>query len=188
MDYIQLSLFSRMSPEPIPQTTAMISEPCWRNYQDVSSRNVQFLDLRKNGNTAGLSPLMGGQSHGGSWTRSSGECRSEESAYVPCFTSMNTGEAPLEPIITKLSWILELYDVPEKYSLSVKACLGILNRASRRGKELPAILRKALESVIHSKCEKDALGGQRPPDPRGSKRNACNASDADAFLIDRNSQ
>ena len=35
--------------------------------------------------------------------------------------------------------------VPERYYLSPKACLGILRRASARGKELPAILRKALE-------------------------------------------
>ena len=34
---------------------------------------------------------------------------------------------------------------PEKYYLSPKACLGILRRASARGKELPELLRKALE-------------------------------------------
>ena len=32
-----------------------------------------------------------------------------------------------------------------KYYLSPKACLGILRRASVRGKELPELLRKALE-------------------------------------------
>ncbi|WP_275443886.1 hypothetical protein [Petralouisia muris] len=35
--------------------------------------------------------------------------------------------------------------VPERYYLSPKACLGILRRASVRGKELPEVLRKALE-------------------------------------------
>ena len=35
--------------------------------------------------------------------------------------------------------------VPEKYYLSQKACLGILRRASLRGKELPLLLKKALE-------------------------------------------
>ena len=33
----------------------------------------------------------------------------------------------------------------EKYYLSQKACLGILQRAFARGKELPAVLKKALE-------------------------------------------
>ena len=32
----------------------------------------------------------------------------------------------------------------EKYSLSPKACLGILRRAERRGKDLPPLLRAAL--------------------------------------------
>ena len=35
-------------------------------------------------------------------------------------------------------------DVPEKYYLSQKACLGILRRASSRGKELPSVLKEAL--------------------------------------------
>lgn len=36
-------------------------------------------------------------------------------------------------------------NVPERYFLSPKACRGILHRASARGKELPAVLRIALE-------------------------------------------
>jgi hypothetical protein len=43
-----------------------------------------------------------------------------------------------------LSQILE-ENVPETYFLSQKACLGILRRASKRGKELPEILKEALE-------------------------------------------
>ncbi len=35
--------------------------------------------------------------------------------------------------------------VPERFSLSPKACQGILRRAQKRGKELPEVLRKALE-------------------------------------------
>ena len=42
-----------------------------------------------------------------------------------------------------LSAILE-ENVPEKYSLSPKACLGILRRAERRGKDLPPLLKAAL--------------------------------------------
>jgi hypothetical protein len=44
-----------------------------------------------------------------------------------------------------LSQILE--DSPHpKYSLSAKACQGILNRAAKRGKELPPELKAALEA------------------------------------------
>ena len=42
-----------------------------------------------------------------------------------------------------LSAILQ-ENVPEKYSLSPKACAGILRRAERRGKELPPLLKAAL--------------------------------------------
>ena len=43
-----------------------------------------------------------------------------------------------------LSAILE-ETAPERYCLSPKACAGILRRAERRGKELPPLLRMALE-------------------------------------------
>ena len=56
----------------------------------------------------------------------------------------NTGEFPSEDAASTLSQILQA-EVPEKYYLSQKACLGILRRASARGKELPPeVLRKAL--------------------------------------------
>ena len=54
------------------------------------------------------------------------------------------GEYPNAENVSTLSQILQT-GVPEKYYLSQKACLGILRRASARGKELPEILRKALE-------------------------------------------
>ncbi|NDD03621.1 MAG: hypothetical protein EB078_01835 [Proteobacteria bacterium] len=40
---------------------------------------------------------------------------------------------------------METGDVPQRYYLSAKACSGILRRAERRGKELPAQLRQALQ-------------------------------------------
>lgn len=43
-----------------------------------------------------------------------------------------------------LSQILQ-ENVPEKYYLSQRACSGILRRASARGKELPELLKRALE-------------------------------------------
>jgi hypothetical protein len=41
-------------------------------------------------------------------------------------------------------------NAPEKYSLSAKACRGILRRAEKRGKELPDMLREALTEVVLS--------------------------------------
>lgn len=63
-----------------------------------------------------------------------------------CLTR-NTGESPSDAAESTLSQILQ-ENTPEKYYLSAKACQGILRRAERRGKELPTILREALEEVI----------------------------------------
>ena len=40
--------------------------------------------------------------------------------------------------------------VDKKFYLSPKACRGILNRAASRGKELPAVLKQALEQQAES--------------------------------------
>ena len=60
---------------------------------------------------------------------------------------LNIGESPSAAVESHLSWILE-DNVPQKYYLSAKACQGIMTRASRRGKELPEILKTALENMI----------------------------------------
>lgn len=59
-----------------------------------------------------------------------------------CMTR-NFGESPSVAAESRLSQILEAAP-PMKYCLSAKACQGILNRAQRRGKELPTALRDAL--------------------------------------------
>ena len=79
------------------------------------------------GEIVGNCPNIGGvdcQSHGGS-------------------SMLNIGEYPKEENVSTLSQILQ-DGVPDKYCLSPKACLGILRRASERGKELPSVLKKAL--------------------------------------------
>lgn len=62
-------------------------------------------------------------------------------------TMLNTGESPSDVRESTLSQILEL-NAPEKYCLSAKACQGILNRAERRGKVLPPMLKEALVEVV----------------------------------------
>ena len=58
-----------------------------------------------------------------------------------------TGEkdAPCMIVFCAFQQIPEVIRQAEKYYLSPKACLGILRRASVRGKELPEVLKKALE-------------------------------------------
>ena len=61
-----------------------------------------------------------------------------------CLTPRRVGESHKDGKEYLLSSIL-LANAPDRYSLSPKACLGILRRARLRGKELPEVLRKALE-------------------------------------------
>ena len=57
------------------------------------------------------------------------------------------GEYPNVAEESGLWQILEA-NVPQKYYLSAKACAGVLRRSERRGKELPTILKTALEQQI----------------------------------------
>jgi hypothetical protein len=51
---------------------------------------------------------------------------------------------------------LETGDVPQRFFLSQKACAGILRRAAKRGKELPAQLAHALEEVSGHRTQPQA--------------------------------
>lgn len=63
------------------------------------------------------------------------------------YTMHSFGECPNEESASRLSQILEVSAHP-KYYLSARACEGILRRAESRGKELPSLLRTALEQMI----------------------------------------
>ena len=63
---------------------------------------------------------------------------------------LNTLESPNAVVASSLSDVLETQgEHLKKYSLSAKAAQGILRRASRRGKNLPKPLQRALEDVVH---------------------------------------
>ena len=68
--------------------------------------------------------------------------------------TLNTTEFPSDARESTLSQILDL-NAPEKYSLSVKACLGILRRAEKRGKVLPDMLKEALMEVVSRDEQQD---------------------------------
>lgn len=73
--------------------------------------------------------------------------------------TLNFGESPSVARESTLLQILEA-NVPEKYYLSAKACAGILRRAEKRGKELPKMLKDALEEVVRLDVWEHSWGGQ----------------------------
>lgn len=132
----QLSIFETYSPdtwsgktyqEPSQATEGKTFRQFSKRRSASSTKMPLFLNLRRGG----------GQSQDLSWEtgiRSLGE-----------FMTHNSGESPNEGNVSLLSQILE-DSVPERFSLSQKACQGILNRAAKRGKALPEILKSALEN------------------------------------------
>ena len=136
------------------------SELSWKSWRGLSKKESQFLDLRReSGVPQGLSSVNGGQSHGESRMPNIGAYLNVEEGLLSLLTSTDTmhlalflentnpTEAPCEEIPSHLSSILEENPDP-KYILSSKACLGILNRASRRGKTLPPMLEEALIQTV----------------------------------------
>ena len=132
----------KMSAEPLarePQAEKIL-ESCSKRPQELSIQTPLFLDLRTGapGLILGVFWQTDGLSLGEYMTHSFGEC-------------------PKDARESRLSQILE--DKPHpKYCLSGKACQGILNRAKKRGKELPKILEDALLQSV-SKSEQGVTGG-----------------------------
>ena len=131
----QLSIYDldiwcgRMFPEPSPvvHQKARTSGVSSRRSSELKSVVFQSLDL-----TPGAGNLLG-------------EFYWELiSPWRGDALTLNTGVSPREEKESSLSQILQ-DDPPDKYYLTRKACLGILRRASERGKELPEKLKRALE-------------------------------------------
>ena len=57
--------------------------------------------------------------------------------------------------------VLEVGNIPPRFYLSHRACLGILRRAEKRGKSLPRSLQVALEQVVSDSIAK--TNGSSPP-------------------------
>ena len=68
------------------------------------------------------------------------------------FLTLNTLESPKDGEESLLSDVLmEIGEVQQQYYLSEKACQGILQRAKKRGKTLPSLLKRALEKQSETK-------------------------------------
>ena len=130
MENTQLSLFGKTYPEHSAAIEARTSAVSSKNLRKSPEKKFQYLNLQR-GN--GILPERSWEtefpSHGASSMR-------------------NTGECPSAARESTLWQILQM-DAPDTYYLSAKACQGILNRAKRRGKQLPAILEAALIEAVN---------------------------------------
>ena len=142
------TLCGKTSPEPSVPTTAKTSEPSSSRSAPSVKKEYQFLDLR-----TGYGNLLGSY-----W---------ETGTVLPggCSTH-NTSESLRDADVSSLSEVLEM-NAPEKYSLSAKACRGILRRAEKRGKELPDMLKEALMEVVRSVGAEDDVDDDTEEDYDG---------------------
>lgn len=125
------TLCGKTSPEHSVPTAVKTSEPSSSRSAPSAKKEFQFLDLR-----TGYGNLLGSY-----W---------ETATVLPGGSSThNTSESLKDADVSSLSEVLEM-SVPEKYSLSAKACRGILRRAEKRGKVLPPMLQEALMEVVRS--------------------------------------
>ena len=126
--------------EPSAPTAEKTSAVSSKSLPVSKTKPYLFLDLRKgSGQMRGILWETVGVSPGGSEMLNIGESPKGGGASLFSWTIAGwTRERSC------LSNVLEENPDP-KYDLSQKACRGILNRAARRGKELPTVLREALE-------------------------------------------
>lgn len=120
------SASSKTSSESIAATKAETLLPWLEKYLGASS-TFQKVD----GKMPALLLAKSGFSNGQLWMRNTSEWRSGA-------------------VVCSLSQILETGAVAPRYFLSATACRGILRRAEKRGKTLPAPLEAALRQVADS--------------------------------------
>lgn len=138
-----LGLWSgKMCPEPSAATKGETSRQSSKRSSASQSRKPPILKCLKKDGQLGVATTMKWEDDG-AWL---GECMTR-----------NTGESPNAAVVSRLSQILEA--TPQgKYSLSAKACQGILRRAERRGKDLP----ETLKTVLLMQSENAECDGNKP--------------------------
>ena len=149
--------FGRTLSEHSAATEEKTSQPCWKKLRVSQNQDFLYLDCRKSGNGQKQEPLtvMGGLSLGELTTLKTGE-KPSETAVQEMLSVWGPHSVAEE---SRLSQILEVNPLP-KYNLTAKACLGILRRAERRGKDLPKLLKQVLlmQSASGGGCDGGGKG------------------------------
>lgn len=143
--------------EPLAATKEKTSQPCWKKLRVSQNQDFLYLDCRTSKNGQKQEPLtvMGGLSLGELTTLRTGE-KPSETAVQEMLSVWGPHSVAEE---SRLSQILEVNPLP-KYNLTAKACLGILRRAERRGKDLPERLKEVLlmQSASGGGCDGGGKG------------------------------
>lgn len=142
------------------------SEKDWMTLAATSHlHTLQLLiSIAPNGSFGKMSPVSCHPTEEGTLAASSGRwMKSGMGMRGVCWT-LNMSEHPTirglslnDEGVSSLSEILETQAVPQRFYLTPKACLGILRRAEQKGKELPPMLKQALEATASGGTEQTEL-------------------------------
>ena len=138
--YGQDFLYGKTYREPSVPTKEKTLDAYSKKFAELRIKMPQYLCLKKEN----------GVQADASWDQES----SEYIQWLGGFQMRSFGELPKEENESRLSQILQDHPHP-KYSLSARACQGILRRAEKRGKELPPLLKQTLLKQSLSKNEQD---------------------------------
>ena len=164
-DMEQLSFWS--AGAPASRSRLQVDEPGYKESRDSCSSIFEQFETsceRRAASTRGTSSgrtyparlVPSAELHSGSYSRSwmnsgtvwRGEYSMRNSPeYATGRLVDSSGRSRNAAGASSLSEFLEAR-TPQRYSLSAKACEGIIRRAEKRGKDLPEMLRKALEQAI----------------------------------------
>ena len=107
---------------------------------------------KRSGSSSKTSPVYCHLTTEETWEPLSGRWLSAGMGSHTGFLTLSTLESPKDAVESSLLDVLETTGVHlQKYLLSSKACEGILRRATKRGKSLPALLHSALERGMGAK-------------------------------------
>ena len=160
----QDSLSGKTSPEHLVQTKVKTSDAYLKSFAELRIKPPQYLCLKKaSGQIADASWEMGG-------------------ALLGVYTIHSFGESPKDVVVSRLSEILVENPHP-KYCLSARACQGILNRANKRGKQLPIQLEMALKRQAMSSETKSC-----PPSSQDLKPQSETPKTDSTSLVSKNVQ
>lgn len=132
------------------------SEPGWLTHGETSPSSILPLlqNISPDGFFGRTSPAFCHRRADGILEPSSGAwANSGMGSPTECLT-LSSPEHATSPTLFRnaaavcsLSDILEIGDLPQRFFLTPKACAGIIRRADKRGKSLPAPLAAALQAV-----------------------------------------
>jgi hypothetical protein len=129
----------------------LFDEPQDRSQQSSSGRTCQESSTQQT--TPSAASLQGLPVNVCRWNRQGEGGRTRVLCMAPREQSRgasltpNISAWPNDAVVCSLSQVLETTSIPQRYYLSGAACAGILRRAEKRGKVLPAQLADALQAV-----------------------------------------